>query len=93
MIKPQSEKLPVFLDKRLKVSRFEQGNNFKSDSETPQFEEARLWRLGVRPVNGPHVTKHTGRVFTSAFLGRLASDNRKSRENSYFSDSRVGKLQ
>ena len=38
-----------------------------------------------------------GRVFTSDFSGRLASDNRKSRENSYFSDSlkvkRVGKLQ
>ena len=33
----------------------------------------------------------------SGFLGRLASDNRKSRENSYFSNSlkvkRVGKLQ
>ena len=28
-----------------------------------------------------------GRVFTSDFSGRLASDNRKSRENSYFSDS------
>ena len=39
----------------------------------------------------------SGRVFTSDFSGRLASDNRKSRENSYFSDSlkvkRVGKLQ
>ena len=38
-----------------------------------------------------------GRVFTSDFSGHLASDNRKSRENSFFSDSlkvkRVGKLQ
>jgi len=38
-----------------------------------------------------------GRVFTSDFSGRLASENRKSRENSYFSHSlkvkRVGKLQ
>ena len=42
-------------------------------------------------------SKTIGRVFTSGFLGRLASDNRKSRENSYFSNSlkvkRVGKLQ
>ena len=29
-----------------------------------------------------------GRVFTSGFLDRLANDNRKSRENSYFSNSR-----
>ena len=40
---------------------------------------------------------NNGCVFTSGFLGRLASDNRKSRENSYFSNSlkvkRVGKLQ
>ena len=38
-----------------------------------------------------------GRVFTSGFLGCLASENQKSRENSYFSNSlkvkRVGKLQ
>ena len=38
-----------------------------------------------------------GRVFTRGFLGRLASDNWKSRENSSFSNSvkvkRVGKLQ
>ena len=29
----------------------------------------------------------TGSVFTSGVWGRLASDNRKSRENSYFSNS------
>ena len=38
-----------------------------------------------------------GRVSTSNFSGRLASDNRKSRKNTCFSDSltvkRVGKLQ
>ena len=38
-----------------------------------------------------------GYVFTSGFLGRLASENRKSPENGYFSNSlkvkRVGKLQ
>ena len=43
------------------------------------------------------ISNDRGRVFTSDFSGRLASDNRKSRENSYFSDSlkvkRVGKLQ
>ena len=40
---------------------------------------------------------HIGRVFTRGCLSRLASDNRKSRENSSFSNSlkvkRVGKLQ
>ena len=38
-----------------------------------------------------------GRIFTSGFSGRLASDNRKSRENTCFSDSlqvkREGKFQ
>ena len=38
---------------------------------------------------------NAGRVFTSGFQGRLASDNRKSRESSCFSNSlkvkRVGK--
>ena len=40
---------------------------------------------------------NAGRVFTSGFQGRLASDNRKSRESSCFSNSlkvkRVGKFQ
>ena len=63
----------------------------------------RLKHLGVRIItcgllkgrlNLPY---NNGRVFTSNFSGRLASDNRKSRKNTCFSDSlkvkRVGKLQ
>ena len=63
-----------------------------------------FYEAGINVLNGNFrllnclkMYLNSGRVFTSGFLGRLASDNRKSRENSYFSNSlkvkRVGKLQ